>query len=197
MSVRGIRSRFGVTVFRSRSFARMSSQTQPVRLPRVIADGPLAPGVLALMEGRVELLPWRLTLDGSREPVDAIYTYGHPRVDGAMLDRLPGIKVISNYGVGVDHINPHAVITDDLDAGQPIQHRTVHPRVAVGVDRVDRLPAAVERQPPGQQLDPPFHQREDARRERPVRDDSREAHGLSLRGHSGKTPTAKDRYAKP
>jgi glyoxylate reductase len=36
--------------------------------------------------------------------VAAIYTYGHPLVDGAMLDRLPGVKVISNYGVGVDHI---------------------------------------------------------------------------------------------
>ena len=34
-----------------------------------------------------------------------MYTYGHPTVDGAMLDRLPGLKVISNYGVGVDHIN--------------------------------------------------------------------------------------------
>jgi glyoxylate reductase len=36
--------------------------------------------------------------------VAAIYTYGHPLVDGAMLDRLPGVRVISNYGVGVDHI---------------------------------------------------------------------------------------------
>ena len=34
-----------------------------------------------------------------------MYIYGHLVVDGAMLDRLPGLKVISNYGVGVDHIN--------------------------------------------------------------------------------------------
>lgn len=75
------------------------------QLPRVVADGPLAPAIEALLAGHVEVLPWDVALQGSREPVDAIYTYGHPRVDGAMLDRLPGVKVISNYGVGVDHIH--------------------------------------------------------------------------------------------
>jgi len=49
-------------------------------------------------------LPWSVAIEGTSEPVAALYTYGHPLVDGAMLDRLPGLKVISNYGVGVDHI---------------------------------------------------------------------------------------------
>lgn len=80
----------------------MTDVAQP--LPRVIADGPLASAVLDLLRGRVELLPWSVAEQGSREPIDAIYTYGHPLVDGAMLDRLPGVKVVSNYGVGVDHI---------------------------------------------------------------------------------------------
>lgn len=80
----------------------MTAVAQP--LPRVIADGPLASAVLDLLRGRVELLPWSVAEQGSREPIDAIYTYGHPLVDGAMLDRLPGVKVVSNYGVGVDHI---------------------------------------------------------------------------------------------
>lgn len=75
------------------------------RLPRVVADGPLAPAVLDPLAGKVEWLPWQVALEGSREPVDALYTYGHPKVDGAVLDRLPGVKVISNYGVGVDHIH--------------------------------------------------------------------------------------------
>ncbi|MFO0901861.1 MAG: D-glycerate dehydrogenase [Pirellulales bacterium] len=73
-------------------------------LPRVIADGPLATDILEFLDGRVELLPWHVALEGTTEQVDAIYTYGHPLVDGAMLDRLPGVRVISNYGVGVDHI---------------------------------------------------------------------------------------------
>src|SRR5262245_28242486 len=73
-------------------------------LPRVIADAPLAPTIIQLLEGKVEIEPWPAALAGRREDVAAIYTYGHPLVDGAMLDRLPGVKVISNYGVGVDHI---------------------------------------------------------------------------------------------
>ncbi len=73
-------------------------------LPRVVADGPLAPAILKLLEGRVEWLTWQTALEGTTERVDGLYTYGHPAVDGAMLDRLPGLKVISNYGVGVDHI---------------------------------------------------------------------------------------------
>jgi len=74
-------------------------------LPRVIADLPLAPNIDKLLAGRVELLPWQVALDGSKEPIAGLYTYGHPHVNGPMLDRLPGLRVISNYGVGVDHID--------------------------------------------------------------------------------------------
>lgn len=74
-------------------------------LPLVIADEPLDPIVYNLLAGKVQILPWEHALAGTSEPVEAIYTYGHPKVDGTMLDRLPGLKVISNYGVGVDHIN--------------------------------------------------------------------------------------------
>jgi glyoxylate reductase len=49
-------------------------------------------------------------------PVDGLYTYGHPTVDGALLDRLAGLKVISNYGVGVDHIN----LADAAARGIPV-----------------------------------------------------------------------------
>ncbi|MFM9118188.1 MAG: 2-hydroxyacid dehydrogenase [Planctomycetota bacterium] len=73
-------------------------------LPRVVADGPLADAVEKLLVGKVELLPWSVTETGSATEVSAIYTYGHPLVDGAVMDRLPGVRVISNYGVGVDHI---------------------------------------------------------------------------------------------
>ncbi len=84
--------------------------------PRVVSDGPLADAVLEFLDDRVELLPWQLTRDGSTEPVDAVYTYGHPAVDGAILDRLPGVKVVSNYGVGVDHIR----VADAAARGIPV-----------------------------------------------------------------------------
>lgn len=73
-------------------------------LPKVIADTPLNPVIEGLIAGQVEILPWSLAQEGSHPEVAALYTYGHPLVDGAMLDRLPGLRVISNYGVGVDHI---------------------------------------------------------------------------------------------
>ena len=73
-------------------------------LPKVVADTPLDPVIDGLLADKVELVPWSVALEGSREPIDGIYTYGHPLLDGCMLDRLPGVRVISNYGVGVDHI---------------------------------------------------------------------------------------------
>jgi glyoxylate reductase len=84
--------------------------------PKVVADGPLDSAVHEFLDGRVELLPWDVAVNGSSDPVDAIYTYGHPRVDGAVIDRLPGVKIISNYGVGVDHIR----VADAAARGIPV-----------------------------------------------------------------------------
>jgi glyoxylate reductase len=72
-------------------------------LPRVIADTPLDAVIEAMLAGKVDVLPWEAANE-SRKDISAIYTYGHPLVDGDMLDRLPAVRVISNYGVGVDHI---------------------------------------------------------------------------------------------
>lgn len=75
------------------------------RLPRVIADTPLDATIEGLLRGQVEVMAWDAAGGASKGEVQGIYTYGHPTVDGVMLDRLPGVKVISNYGVGVDHIH--------------------------------------------------------------------------------------------
>jgi glyoxylate reductase len=71
-------------------------------LPRVMADGPLAHAIETLLRDKVELVPWLRHHETSA--VDGVYTYGHPLVDGELLDRLKTVRVISNYGVGVDHI---------------------------------------------------------------------------------------------
>ncbi len=36
--------------------------------------------------------------------MEGFYVYGHGRVDGTVMDQMPGLRVISNMGVGVDHI---------------------------------------------------------------------------------------------
>jgi len=73
-------------------------------LPLVIADTPLDATVTRLLADKVQILPWSAAEEFAAEQVAGLYTYGHPQVDAALLDRLPRLKVISNYGVGVDHI---------------------------------------------------------------------------------------------
>jgi len=77
-------------------------------LPRVIADTPLPPSVQKLLAGNVEVLPWQAGLQGTDEAIEGIFVYSHPAVDGPLLDRLPAVRIISNHGVGVDHIDVHA-----------------------------------------------------------------------------------------
>ena len=84
------------------------------QLPRVLADLPVSPDVTALVIGRVELVPWDAAGSGR---FDAVYTYGHPTVDAALLDRLPGVRVISNFGVGVDHIDLAAAAARGIPVG--------------------------------------------------------------------------------
>lgn len=79
--------------------------TQSTPPPRVVADLPLDATILNLLRDQVELLPWPVTLARNEKGIDGIYTFGHPRVDAEILDRLGAVKVISNFGVGVDHIN--------------------------------------------------------------------------------------------
>ena len=85
-------------------------------LPVVVADGPLAPSILQRLAGKVAIVPWRVLEEGPQPQVAGLYTYGHPHVDGALLDRLPNLKVISNYGVGVDHIR----LPDARQRGLPV-----------------------------------------------------------------------------
>jgi glyoxylate reductase len=91
--------------------------TTPSNLPRVVADLPLDATIENLLRDRVILLPWPVTGSGSIEPVDGLYTYGHPQVGGTLLDRLAGLKVISNYGVGVDHIDLAASAARGIPVG--------------------------------------------------------------------------------
>ncbi|MFP6751503.1 MAG: D-glycerate dehydrogenase [Pirellulaceae bacterium] len=88
-----------------------------MNLPRVIADTPLAENIEELLEGKAEILPWDTPAGDQDASIEGIYTYGHVHVDGPLMDRLPGLKVISNYGVGVDHIDLDAARSRDIPVG--------------------------------------------------------------------------------
>ncbi len=93
--------------------------TENERTYRVVADGPLADAVTSRLPENLEILPWSVALEGAEDAssIDAIYTYGHPTVDGPMMDRFPSLRVISNYGVGVDHIDLAAANERELPVG--------------------------------------------------------------------------------
>ena len=85
--------------------------------PFVLADTPLSPAIATMLAGRVELLPWSAAVGPDAKRVEAVYTYGHPHVGSELLDRLPGVRVISNFGVGVDHIDLVAAVARNIPVG--------------------------------------------------------------------------------
>ena len=85
----------------------------------ILLDVPLPDSVMDLFDaGDVFLLLDDLE-DGDERWrfVDAYLTYGHPPTDGAVMDRMPNLKVISNFGVGVDHIDTEAARKRGIPVG--------------------------------------------------------------------------------
>jgi glyoxylate reductase len=70
-----------------------------------------------MLQGRVELLPWSAADEPGAERIEAIYAYGHVAVSRELLNRLPGVRVISNFGVGVDHIDVAAAAARGIPVG--------------------------------------------------------------------------------
>jgi glyoxylate reductase len=46
-----------------------------------------------------------------------IIAYSHPAVDGPLMDRMPRLQVISNHGVGVDHVDVAAAESRGIPVG--------------------------------------------------------------------------------
>lgn len=86
-------------------------------LPKVVADGQLTAATLQLLEGKVQILPWETLLAGPDPSIAGIYTFGHPPLDGTLMDNAPALKVISNYGVGVDHIQLADAVARSIPVG--------------------------------------------------------------------------------
>lgn len=89
----------------------------PSTVPLTLADLPVGPVVEELLAGRVQLVPWEAAAKPDAARIEAIYTYGHPLVDGKLLDRMPNVHVISNFGVGVDHIDVAAASQRRIPVG--------------------------------------------------------------------------------
>ena len=76
---------------------------------QIMTNAELAPWIMEMVEAvDCEIHLWHE--DGSTNPdlleaTDGFFVYGHPIIDGTVMDTMPNLRVISNQGVGIDHIN--------------------------------------------------------------------------------------------
>ena len=83
----------------------------------VMGDG-LPPALREMLGPEFEILEWDDSPQSSAlTRAVGIITYGHPRVDGPLMDRVPNLKIISNHGVGVDHIDVAAANQRHIPGG--------------------------------------------------------------------------------
>jgi len=76
---------------------------------QIMTNAELAPWIMESIEAvdcKIHL--WHE--DGSTDAkllkaADGFFVYGHPIIDGTIMDTMPNLRVISNQGVGIDHIN--------------------------------------------------------------------------------------------
>lgn len=73
----------------------------------VLTNIALSPTIMEMLSPACTVTVW----DGdATDPallaeVEGFFVYGHPKINGAVMDRMPKLRVISNFGVGVDHIH--------------------------------------------------------------------------------------------
>ncbi|WP_373653660.1 2-hydroxyacid dehydrogenase [Schlesneria sp. DSM 10557] len=92
----------------------MTSATTPVP---IMGDG-LPPVLREMLGPDIEILEWDESPQSpSLARAVGVLTFGHPRVDGPLMDRMPNLKVISNHGVGVDHIDVAAARERKIPVG--------------------------------------------------------------------------------
>ena len=87
------------------------------QLPRVITDDVLSDNLIELLTGKIERLPWATLEGGADETVDGILTFGHMLVTAEHMANFRNLKVVSNYGVGVDHIDVEAARNLNIPVG--------------------------------------------------------------------------------
>ena len=90
----------------------MSDATIPI-----MGDG-LPPALREMLGPEFEILEWDESVQSTAlARAVGIITYGHPHVGGELMDRVPNLKVVSNHGVGVDHIDVAAAKSRKIPVG--------------------------------------------------------------------------------
>lgn len=86
-------------------------------MPVILGDN-LPAALIEMLADDVRVVPWTESpAPETAEVVAGIVTYGHPNVDGPLLDSFPNVRVVSNHGVGVDHIDVAAARARNVPVG--------------------------------------------------------------------------------
>ena len=96
----------------------MSKQAKDLGDGRAVILADRLPETYADLYEPYRFVDWPALEDEAiRAAVEGIVAYGHPRIDGRLMDRLPRLRVISNHGVGVDHIDVRAAAERGIAVG--------------------------------------------------------------------------------
>ena len=84
---------------------------------QILTDSALPPELAAMVADTCEVHIWDLTEDDPILPqIEGFIVYGHPIVPGSLMDKMPKLRCLSNFGVGVDHVN----LADAKARGLPV-----------------------------------------------------------------------------
>lgn len=73
----------------------------------VLTNTQLSAEILEMLTPQCTVTVWQgdATDPAILAETEGFFVYGHPKIAGPLMDRMPNLRVISNFGVGVDHIH--------------------------------------------------------------------------------------------
>ena len=84
---------------------------------QILTDSALPPEMASMLADNSEVHIWDLTEEDPILPtIEGFIVYGHPIVPGSLMDKMPKLRCLSNFGVGVDHI----ILEDAKARGLPV-----------------------------------------------------------------------------
>ncbi|MEZ4835319.1 MAG: NAD(P)-dependent oxidoreductase [Caldilineaceae bacterium] len=85
----------------------------------VLTETQLPPQMMEMIGDRCRVVVWQgmETDPALLSEAEGFLTYGHPHIGPTEMDRMPNLRIISNFGVGVDHIDLHAAQERGIPVG--------------------------------------------------------------------------------
>lgn len=85
----------------------------------VLTETQLPPQMMEMIGDACRVVVWQgmETDPALLSEAEGFVTYGHPHIGPIEMDRMPNLRIISNFGVGVDHIDLHAAQERGIPVG--------------------------------------------------------------------------------